>query len=78
MTDQQALSDKIIPDPFVWSNFKTVFDQVDLARYTWNTFLYAALSTVGVIVVVRPGRLRVCAHHSGAAATSCSSACWPR
>ena len=49
MTDQQTLSDKIIPDPFVWSNFKTVFDQIDLARYTWNTFLYAGLSTVGVV-----------------------------
>jgi len=54
MTDQQTLSDKIIPDPFVWSNFKTVFDQIDLARYTWNTFLYAGLSTVGVVVSCVP------------------------
>ena len=54
MTDQQTLSDKIIPDPFDWSNFKTVFDQIDLARYTWNTFLYAGLSTVGVVVSCVP------------------------
>jgi len=54
MTDEQTLSDKIIPDPFVWSNFKTVFDQIDLARYTWNTFLYAGLSTVGVVVSCVP------------------------
>jgi multiple sugar transport system permease protein len=38
----------------VWSNFKTVFDQIDLARYTWNTFLYAGLSTVGVVVSCVP------------------------
>jgi multiple sugar transport system permease protein len=50
MTDQQALSASIIPHPFVWSNFKTVFTSIDLPRYTWNSFLYAGLSTVGVVV----------------------------
>jgi multiple sugar transport system permease protein len=50
MTDRQALSDRLIPHPFVWSNFKTVFDQIDLVRYTKNTFLYASLSTVGVVL----------------------------
>jgi len=49
MTDEQTLSDKIIPDPFVWSNFKTVFDDIAVGRYAWNTFLYAGLSTVGVV-----------------------------
>ena len=41
MSDQQALSARLIPHPFVWSNFKTVFDQLDMVRLTWNTFLYA-------------------------------------
>ena len=50
MSDDQTLSTSFWPDPFVWSNFSTVFDQVPLARYTWNTFLYAGLSTVGVLI----------------------------
>jgi multiple sugar transport system permease protein len=54
MTDQQALSPKLWPHPFVWSNFITVFKSVDLARYTWNTFLYAGLTTVGVVVSCVP------------------------
>ena len=54
MTDQQALSTKLIPDPFVWSNFRQVFEQIPLLRYTWNTFLYAGLSTVGVVVSCVP------------------------
>jgi len=54
MTDQQALSQRLIPSPVMWSNFRTVFDQIDLVRFTWNTFLYAGLSTVGVIVSCIP------------------------
>jgi multiple sugar transport system permease protein len=54
MTDQQALSSKLIPNPVVLKNFWTVFQQIDLARYTWNTFLYAGLSTVGVVVSCIP------------------------
>jgi multiple sugar transport system permease protein len=54
MTDAQSLSPRLWPDPFVWSNFKKVFDQIDLVRYTWNTFLYAGLSTVGVILSCVP------------------------
>ena len=50
MTDRQAMTSRIIPHPCVWSNFVTVFRQVDLLRYTWNTFLYAGLCTVGVVV----------------------------
>ena len=49
MTDDQALTGTCGPHPFVWSNFTTVFDQIDVWRYTWNTFLYAGLSTVGVV-----------------------------
>jgi multiple sugar transport system permease protein len=54
MTDAQALSPKIWPDPFQPSNFKQVFTEIPLARYTWNTFLYATLSTVGVVVSCVP------------------------
>jgi multiple sugar transport system permease protein len=50
MTDSQALSPRLIPSPFVWSNFVTVFHDINVARYTWNTFLYAGLSTVGVVI----------------------------
>jgi len=50
MSDQQALSAQLIPHPFVWSNFRTVFSSIDLPRYTWNSFLYAGLSTVGVVL----------------------------
>ena len=54
MTEGQALSSRIWPDPAVWGNFATVFDTVPFARYTWNTFLYAGLSTVGVVVSCVP------------------------
>jgi multiple sugar transport system permease protein len=50
MTDQQAMTTHLIPRPWMWSNFKSVFKQIDLVRYTWNTFLYASLCTVGVVV----------------------------
>ncbi|MFL5200242.1 MAG: carbohydrate ABC transporter permease [Microvirga sp.] len=54
MTDQQALSQRLIPSPVQWSNFRTVFNEIDLVRYTWNTVLYAGLSTVGVILSCIP------------------------
>jgi len=54
MTDEQSLSTDLIPHPFVWSNFREVFNQIDLVRYTWNTFLYAGLSTVGVVLSCVP------------------------
>jgi multiple sugar transport system permease protein len=50
MSDKQALSASLIPHPFVWSNFKDVFTSIDLPRYTWNSFLYAGLATVGVVL----------------------------
>jgi multiple sugar transport system permease protein len=54
MTDQQALSQRLVPSPVQWSNFRTVFNEIDLVRYTWNTVLYAGLSTVGVILSCIP------------------------
>ena len=50
MTNDQALSSKLWPHPFHWSNFTEIFDKAPLWRYTLNTMLYAGLSTIGVLV----------------------------
>jgi multiple sugar transport system permease protein len=50
MTDQQALSGQLWPHPFRWGNFGQVLARNDLLRYAFNTFLYAGLSTVGVLL----------------------------
>jgi multiple sugar transport system permease protein len=50
MTNDQALSTKLWPQPFRWSNFTDVFHKAPLWRYTANTMLYAGLSTLGVLV----------------------------
>ena len=50
MTSDQALSAKLWPDPFHWSNIRDVFDRAPLWRYTLNSMLYAVLSTLGVLV----------------------------
>jgi multiple sugar transport system permease protein len=50
MTNDQALSTKLWPEPFRWSNFTDVFDKAPFWRYTANSLLYAGLSTIGVLV----------------------------
>jgi multiple sugar transport system permease protein len=50
MTQQQALTKDLIPHPFVWSNYVEVFRAEPILHYAWNTFVYAGLATVGVIV----------------------------
>jgi len=50
MTDEQALSPRLWPSPFRWSNFHDVFANTALLRYAGNTLLYAGLSTVGVLL----------------------------
>jgi multiple sugar transport system permease protein len=54
MTNQQALSPSIWPRPFVWSNYKTVFESFPFVRYTLNTVTYAGLATVGVVLSCIP------------------------
>ena len=54
MTNQQALSPDIWPHPFVWSNYKTVFESFPFVRYTLNTVTYAGLATVGVLLSCVP------------------------
>jgi multiple sugar transport system permease protein len=50
MTRQQALSTSLWPHPFQWSNFTEVAKLFPVLRYTWNTVVYAVLSTIGVVV----------------------------
>jgi multiple sugar transport system permease protein len=50
MTDAQALTPKLWPQPFRFANFRDVFDTAPLLRYTGNTFLYAGLATIGMLV----------------------------
>lgn len=50
MTDRQSLTPHVWPTPFRWSNFADVFRSIPLIRYTWNTTVYATLSTLGVVV----------------------------
>jgi multiple sugar transport system permease protein len=50
MTSDQALSSRLWPEPFRWSNVGEVFHKAPMWRYTLNTMLYAALATIGVLV----------------------------
>jgi multiple sugar transport system permease protein len=50
MTQQQALSPRLWPNPFQWSNFSQVFKLVPFALYTYNTVVYAVLATIGVVL----------------------------
>ena len=50
MTQQQALSSRLWPHPFQWSNFVQVFKQVPFWLYTYNTVFYAVLATIGVVL----------------------------
>ena len=54
MTDGQARTPDIWPDPFRWDNFVDVFDRIPLLRYTLNTATIATLATVGVVVSCVP------------------------
>jgi multiple sugar transport system permease protein len=50
MTNDQALSAKLWPSPFRWSNYIDIFDQAPLGRWALNTLLYSCLATLGVVV----------------------------
>jgi len=50
MTQQQALTHDLIPHPFQWRNYIDIFKEEPLLRYGWNTFVYAGLATVGVVL----------------------------
>jgi multiple sugar transport system permease protein len=50
MSNEQALSSKLWPQPFVWHNFVQVFSSAPLLRYYANTILYAGLATLGLLI----------------------------
>jgi multiple sugar transport system permease protein len=50
MTNSQALSSHLWPNPFRWENFIDVFRQAPIWRWALNTMIYASLATLGVLV----------------------------
>ena len=58
MTNRQALTPTSGRRPFVWSNYAEVFERLPSVRYACNTMQIAVLSTVGVVRLEHPGRLR--------------------
>ena len=50
MTTDQALSTNLWPDPLHLKNYSDVFDAAPILTYGLNSFIYAGLATVGVIV----------------------------
>jgi multiple sugar transport system permease protein len=50
MTNHQALSTKLWPEPFRWDNFIEVFDKSPLWRWTLNSFIYSSLATIGLLL----------------------------
>jgi len=50
MTTKQALSPRLWPEPFAWGNFVDVFETAPLWRWAFNSFLYAGLGTLGLLV----------------------------
>src|SRR3954470_21417918 len=50
MTHDQALSSRIWPQPFRWSNFVDVFRQAPVWRWYLNTLWYSGLATLGVVI----------------------------
>jgi multiple sugar transport system permease protein len=51
-TAGQALQLPVVwwPHPFVWSNYPGLFAALPYFRFFWNTFLYAAITIVGVLI----------------------------
>jgi multiple sugar transport system permease protein len=50
MTNEQALSTHLWPEPFKWSNYVDVFQKSPLWRWSLNSFIYSALATIGLLV----------------------------
>jgi len=50
MSNSQALTSELWPNPIEWSNFGDVFDAVPLVRYFFNTILIAVLFTLFCLV----------------------------
>ncbi|HSP71563.1 MAG TPA: carbohydrate ABC transporter permease [Gaiellaceae bacterium] len=50
MSNKQALSPDLWPQPFRWQNFADVFTKAPFWRWTLNTLQYSVLATIGVVV----------------------------
>ncbi|MFL5870042.1 MAG: carbohydrate ABC transporter permease [Solirubrobacterales bacterium] len=50
MTTDQALSTNLWPDPLHLKNYSDVFDAAPILTYGLNSFIYAGLATLGVII----------------------------
>ena len=50
MTNDQALSARLWPHPFRWSNFVDVFTKAPFMTWIGNTLEYSILATIGVVV----------------------------
>jgi multiple sugar transport system permease protein len=50
MTNDQALSPRLWPEPFQWSNYTDVFSGSPLWRWALNSFIYASLGTLGLLL----------------------------
>ncbi|HZU60487.1 MAG TPA: carbohydrate ABC transporter permease [Solirubrobacteraceae bacterium] len=50
MTNAQSLTANFWPHPFRFHNLVQVFDQAPMLRYAGNTFLYASLATLGLVI----------------------------
>ena len=54
MTDQQALTDQLWPQPFQWSNYSTVWTNFPMVQYTTNTLIIAVTTTIGTVLSCVP------------------------
>jgi multiple sugar transport system permease protein len=50
MTNDQALSARLWPEPFRWGNFVDVFESAPLWRWALNSFIYSSLATIGLLL----------------------------
>jgi multiple sugar transport system permease protein len=50
MTNAQSLTSNLWPQPFDFHNILQVFKEAPMLRYAWNTFLYASLATIGLVL----------------------------
>lgn len=65
----------LIPSPFSFEGYRSLFTQIDVAAYLFNTLIYAFGGTFGLLAVAFLAAYPVasCASRSGAA-SRCSSA----
>ena len=54
MNHDQALMRSLWPNPLTFENYPEVLNTVPFLRWTWNTFVIAALSVVGAVIANVP------------------------